>query len=145
MSKYANGQFQPKNPEKYVGKKTPTYRSSWEHVFMTFCDNNPAITQWASEAIHINYRNPFTNKNTIYVPDFFVVYVDANNRQHAEIWEIKPNKETTLEAAGNSKRAQAAAILNMVKWQACQAYCKANGLGFRIITENDLFHQGRSR
>ena len=56
MSKYANGQFQPKNPEKYVGKKTPTYRSSWEHVFMTFCDNNPAITQWVSEAIHINYQ-----------------------------------------------------------------------------------------
>jgi hypothetical protein len=71
------------------------------------------------------------------------VYVDANNRQHAEIWEIKPNKETTLEAAGNSKRAQAAAILNMCKWQACQAYCKANGLTFRIITENDLFHQGK--
>ena len=145
MSKFAQGKYQIQNPAKYVGNKTPTYRSGWEHTFMAMCDNNPAVTQWASEAIHINYRNPFTNKMTIYVPDFFVVYVDATNRQHAEIWEIKPNKETTLEAAGNSKRAQAAAILNMCKWQACQAYCKANGLGFRIITENDLFHQGKNR
>ena len=56
------------------------------------------------------------------------------------MWEIKPSKETTLEAAGNSKRAQAAAILNMAKWQAASAYCKANGLYFRIITEKDLFH-----
>ena len=145
MSKYANGFYQLLHPEKYVGKKAPHYRSSWEHAVMRMCDGNPSITQWANEAIHVNYRNPFTNKNTIYVPDFFVVYVDANNKQHAEIWEIKPNKETTLEAAGNSKRAQAAAILNMCKWQACQAYCKANGLGFRIITENDLFHQGKNR
>lgn len=143
MSKYANGEYQILNPEKYVGKGKPKYRSSWEHTVMRMCDSNPAILKWASESIHINYKNPFTNKNTIYVPDFFVLYQDANNKQHAELWEIKPTKETTMEAAGNSKRAQAAAILNQFKWQAAQAYCKANGLSFRVITENDLFHQGR--
>jgi hypothetical protein len=142
MSKYANGFYQLLNPEKYVGKKTPHYRSSWEHTVMRMCDNNPSILQWANEAIHVNYRNPFTGKNTIYVPDFFVTFVDATGQTHGEIWEIKPQKETTLEAAGNSKRAQAAAILNMAKWQACQAFCKANGLSFRILTERDLFHQG---
>jgi len=145
MSKYANGFYQLLNPDKYVGKNTPHYRSSWEHVVMRMCDTNPSIVKWANESIHINYRNPFTNKNTIYVPDFFVMYVDANNRQHAELWEIKPSKESTLEAAGNSKRAQAAAILNMSKWQAASAYCKANGLYFRIITEKDLFHQGKPK
>jgi TnsA endonuclease N terminal len=143
MSKYSTGQYQLLNPEKYVGKKAPFYRSSWENTVMRMLDNNPSILQWASEAIHVNYRNPFTNRNTIYVPDFFVTYVDANGKQHAEIWEIKPNKETTLEAAGNSKRAQAAAILNMCKWQACQAYCKANGLGFKILTEKELFGTGK--
>lgn len=144
MSKYANGFYQIINPEKYVGKGQPHYRSSWEHVAMRMLDNNPAILKWASESIHINYRNPFTNKNTIYVPDFFVLYMDANNKQHAELWEIKPTKETTMEAAGKNKRAQAMAILNHYKWQAAQAYCKANGLYFRIITENELFHQGKS-
>ena len=144
MSKYANGFYQLINPEKYVGKKLPHYRSSWEHTVMRMCDANPSILQWANEAIHVNYRNPFTGKNTIYVPDFFVTFVDAGGKTHGEIWEIKPAKETSLQEAGNSKRAQAAAILNMSKWQACQAYCKANGLGFRILTERDLFHQGKS-
>ena len=72
MSKYAQGQFQIRNPEKYVGKKTPTYRSGWEFVFMQFCDNNDNILQWASESISIPYRNPLTGKNTIYIPDFFI-------------------------------------------------------------------------
>jgi hypothetical protein len=144
MSKYANGFFQLKNPEKYVGKKQPHYRSSWEHTVMTMCDNNPAILQWANEAIHISYRNPFTGKNTIYVPDFFVTFVDANGGQHGELWEIKPAKETTLENA-KSVRDKAAAVLNMAKWQAASAWCKANNVRFRIITENDLFHQGRAK
>jgi hypothetical protein len=109
------------------------------------CDNNPAILQWANEAIHINYRNPFTNKNTIYVPDFFVTYIDANSTTHAEIWEIKPKKETSLAEAKNSKHAQAAAILNMAKWAAAQAFCKANNISFRVITEHDLFAQGKSK
>lgn len=145
MSKYANGFYQLLNPQKYVGNKTPHYRSSWEHVTMRFLDTNPSIMQWASEAIHINYRNPFTNKNTIYVPDFFVTYVDANGATHAELWEIKPSKETTLEAAGNSKKAQAAAILNMCKWQAAQAFCKSNNIHFRVITEHDLFYGGKPK
>jgi hypothetical protein len=144
MAKYANGFYQLINAEKYVGKGTPHYRSSWEHSTMRMLDTNPAILKWASESIHINYKNPFTNKQTIYVPDFFVLYMDANNKQHAEMWEVKPTKETTLEAAGRSKRAQAAAILNQFKWQAAQAYCKANGLKFRVITEQDLFHQGKA-
>jgi hypothetical protein len=143
MSKYANGKFQMKNPGKYVGNKTPTYRSSWEFVFMQFCDNNPAIIQWASEAIHVNYRNPLTNKNTIYVPDFLIVYVDKNGRQHAEVIEVKPTKETTLEAAGKSVRAQAAALVNMAKWEAARAWCKNQGLTFRVVTEQEIFHQGK--
>jgi hypothetical protein len=110
---------------------------------MAMCDNNPAITQWAVESIHVNYRNPFTGKNTIYVPDFFVMFVDAAGKTHGEVWEIKPSKETSLEEAGRSPRAQAAAILNMAKWEACRAYCAAQNLKFRIITEHDLFVSGK--
>jgi hypothetical protein len=145
MSKYAQGKFQMKNPEKYVGNKTPTYRSGWEFVFMQFCDNNPAILQWASEAIHVNYRNPLTNKNTIYVPDFLIIYVDKNGGKHAEVIEVKPTKETSLQEAGRSARAQAAAIVNMAKWEAARAWCKQQGLVFRIVTENEIFHQGSGK
>jgi hypothetical protein len=56
--KFASGKFTLKNPEKYIGNKTPTYRSGWEFHFMRFCDENPNITQWASEAVKIPYRNP---------------------------------------------------------------------------------------
>ncbi len=144
MGKYANGQFQLKHPEKYVGKKNPTYRSSWENSVMNMLDNNPAILQWASEAIHVNYRNPFTGKNTIYVPDFFVRFIDANKVDHSEIWEVKPSKETTLEAA-KSMRDKAAVMLNQAKWQAAQIYCAQQGLKFRILTENDIFAQGKPK
>jgi hypothetical protein len=143
MAKYAQGQFQIQNPEKYVGKGLPKYRSSWEFAVMSMCDNNPSIVQWASEALHVNYRNPFTGKNTIYVPDFFVMFQDANGATHGELWEIKPSKETSLEEAGRSPRAQAAAILNMAKWEAARAYCRAQNLNFRIITEHDLWAQGK--
>ena len=106
--------------------------------------SNPSILQWASESIRINYRNPFTNKNTIYVPDFFVRYVDATGKIHTEIWEVKPDKQTTVENARGA-RDQAAAVLNMYKWQAARAWCAAQGISFRILTENDIFHQGGGR
>lgn len=141
MSKYANGFYQVINTEKYIGKKTPHYRSGWENTFMRFCDLNPAILQWASESVHINYRNPFTNKMTIYVPDFLIIYVDKNGAQHAEIVEIKPSTQSTMESA-RSTRDQAAAILNMCKWEAARAWCKQQGMTFRVVTEKDIFTNG---
>lgn len=144
MSKYAQGKYQIQNPDKYVGNKSPTYRSSWEFVFMQFCDNNPSIINWASEAVHINYRNPLTGKNTIYVPDFLITYQDSHGAQKAELIEVKPKKETTLEGAKNI-RDQASAILNMAKWEAARAWCRAHGMTFRVVTEDMIFHQGRSK
>ena len=64
MSKYAQGKYQIKNPEKYVGRKFPTYRSSWEFTFCNFCDNNPAIIQWASEPFMIPYDRKSTRLNS---------------------------------------------------------------------------------
>lgn len=141
---YAQGKFQVKNPEKYIGKGTPTYRSGWEFVFMQFCDNNPAILQWASESINIPYRNPFTGKQTIYVPDFLIIYTDKTGKKHAELIEVKPSTETTLENA-KSVRDRAYVALNMAKWQAAEAWCRHNGMKFRVVTENQIFHKGKAR
>lgn len=144
MSKYAQGKYEIKNPHKYVGKSAPTYRSSWELTFMMFCDNNPNIHQWASEALHINYKNPFTGRNTIYIPDFLIVYTDSNGKQHGEVIEIKPTKETTMEAA-KSPRDKAMVALNMFKWDAARKFCQAQGLTFRVINESDIYHNGKKR
>lgn len=145
MPRFAQGKYNLKNPEKYMGNRTPTYRSSWEFAFMRFCDEHPSVAQWASEAIKIPYRNPFTGKMTIYVPDFFIVYVDAKGKQHVELIEVKPANQTHRNKLGRSKQNQAHYILNQAKWEAANAYCKKSGIKFRIVNEGDIFHQGRRR
>lgn len=142
MAKFAQGNFTPKNPEKYVGKGTIRYRSSWELVFCQFCDNNKSVTQWASESIKIPYRHPLTGKQTIYVPDFLVVYTDKNNRQIAEMVEIKPKKQTLIESRNASAQLRATVAINHAKWAAANAFCKRMGIAFRVITEDDLFRNG---
>jgi len=142
---YSQGKFYPRNPQKYVGKNVPRYRSSWEWKFMQFCDNNDSILQWASESISIPYKNPLTRKQTMYVPDFFVLYEDKFGNKRAEIVEIKPKKQTLLENKMASARDKAAVIVNHAKWAACAAYCKRAGLTFRVINENDIFYNGKKR
>ena len=121
-----------------MGKRSPSYRSSWEFTFMSFCDNNPAVLNWSSESIKIPYFNPVLGKQTIYVPDFLVVYEDKNSRKHTELVEIKPSTETTMESAKSYKDKLMVAI-NMAKWAAADSWCKANNMRFRVITEYDIF------
>jgi len=145
MPRFAQGKYTLKNPDKYVGGRTPTYRSSWEFAFMRFCDLNENVSQWASEAVRIPYRNPFTGKHTIYVPDFFIVYNDKTGKQHVELIEVKPANHTFKEQLGRSKSNQAHYVLNQAKWSAARAYCKQKGITFRIVNEGDIFHQGKRR
>lgn len=140
MSKYAQGIYTIKNLEKYVGKKQPHYRSSWEFTFCLFCDQNPSVINWASEPFMIPYRHPFTGKNTVYIPDFLILYVDKNQVQHREVIEIKPSKETTMENA-RSTRDRAAVAVNWAKWSAARAWCQQQGLVFRVVSENDIYVQ----
>ena len=142
MAKFAQGKFTLKNPDKYVGKGTPTYRSSWEFAFMRFCDEHKAIEQWASEPIKIPYRNPLNGKQTIYVPDFFICYNDAKGRRRIEVIEVKPENQTVKEKLGRSRHNQAHWVLNQAKWEAARAWCKQQGIYFRVVNETDIFHQG---
>jgi hypothetical protein len=112
---------------------------------MLFCDNNPAIEQWASEAVKIPYRDPLTGKNTVYVPDFLIVYSDKNQKRHAEMIEIKPNNQAVKESVGKNPHNQAAYVKNMAKWEAASAWCKARGIQFRVVSERDIFHNGSKK
>lgn len=141
MSKFAQGVYRVQNPTKYVGKREPRYRSGWEHAFMRFCDNNENILQWASESITIPYRHPLTGKNTIYVPDFFLLYRTKDNLTRAEIVEIKPKKQSMVESKA-SARDRAVVAVNYAKWDAATRWCRRQGLTFRVITEDDIFHMG---
>lgn len=143
MAKWAQGTYTPKNSQKYLGTRLPRYRSSWEMTFMMFLDNNEHITHWASESIKIPYKHPFTGKNTIYVPDFFVVYENKYKKRVAEVIEIKPKKQSLIESRAASKKDKMTVAINHAKWQAAQIYCKRNGLIFRVITEDDIFRNSK--
>jgi hypothetical protein len=137
-SNYVQGIYVPKHPEKYIGRRSIRYRSSWEFAFMTFLDNHPSILSWASESVRIPYRNPLNGKNTTYVPDFLIVYQDKNGQSHCELIEIKPSKEIAMEAA-KTRHDKLKVAINMSKWQAARAWCSVNNIQFRIVSERELF------
>jgi hypothetical protein len=139
MARFAKGIYNVKNQEKYIGRKRPIYRSSWEFTFMRFLDGHTSILQWSSEAIAIPYRDIITNKLKRYFPDFFIIYVDINGVKHGEIIEIKPANQSKI---GKSRKNNALVARNHCKWEAALAYCAKNGLQFRIITELEMFKNG---
>jgi hypothetical protein len=141
---FAQGFFEVRNPEKYIGKGRPKYRSGWEWAFFQFCDNNDHILEWASEAITIPYRNPITGKMTVYVPDVFIRYRTKNNKIATELIEIKPRKQSMIEGKMTEKDRMVVAI-NHAKWAAAQSWCKRAGIVFRVLNEEHLFHQGKKR
>lgn len=139
---YAQGFFEVQNPQKYIGKGKPKYRSGWEHAFMRFCDNNDSIVGWASESISIPYRNPLTGKMTNYIPDFLIQYRTRDNKVKTELIEIKPKKQSVLESKA-SVRDRAIVAVNYAKWDAATKWCRRQGLTFRVITEDDIFRNGK--
>lgn len=144
MAKYAKGTFEPQNPGKYTGAKTPYYRSSWELAFMNMCDSHPNITQWASENLKIPYRHPVTGKHTVYVPDFTVIYTDKDGKNHMEVIEIKPGSQSTMESARSSAEKMQVAI-NMAKWTAANEWCQRKGVRFRVLNENHIYMNTKKR
>tara|TARA_Y100001973_G_scaffold62304_1_gene91428 strand:- start:157 stop:600 length:444 start_codon:yes stop_codon:yes gene_type:complete len=142
LPRFARGKFSFKNPGKYIGSRTPTYRSSWEQAFMRLCDEHPNVYQWASESIKIPYRHPFTGKYTVYVPDFFIIYMDKNGKKHAEMVEVKPASQMTMEKAGRSMAKKKQVVINQAKWEAANAYARQRKIRFRVVSEEQLFHNG---
>jgi hypothetical protein len=145
MPNFAQGIFVPKNPEKYVGKHKPKYRSGWEMTMMLFLDSNPSILQWASEPIFIPYIHPLTGKKANYIPDFLVVYENKYKQRIAEIVEIKPKKQSLIESRTASAKDRAIVAVNHAKWAAAMIFCKRSGMTFRVITEDDIFANSTSK
>lgn len=149
--KTAKDFFIPKNPDKYIGKHPIMYRSSWELTMMMWLDKHPFVLQWASESNNIQYKNPLTNRWSIYIPDFVIIYADGsgNGNTHCEMVEVKPKKECpghqpvskrtgrNLKVSQETRMAQA---VNQAKWEAALQYCQKMGWKFRVITEESLYN-----
>lgn len=138
---WVQGHYTLKNPAKYVGTGKPIFRSGWEQAFMRFCDNNDHILQWASESVKIPYRHPLTGKMTIYVPDFLITYRNKHNLIVGELIEIKPKKQSIIESKMNS-RDRAVVAINYAKWDQATRWARKNGLTFRVLNEDQIFHNG---
>ena len=144
MSKFRQGIYTVKNPSEYVGRNTSRYRSGWELTFMMFLDSNDNVLQWASESISIPYRNPLTGKNSMYIPDFFITYRSRDDRTRAELVEIKPKKQSLIESKA-SDRDRAIVAVNYAKWDAATKWAQRQGLTFRVINEDQIYHQGSKK
>jgi hypothetical protein len=142
MANFRQGFYEVKNSQKYVGNGKPKFRSGWEMTFMMFLDSNDNVINWASEPVRIPYRNPLTGKMTMYVPDFIVTYRGPKETVRAELIEIKPKKQSLLESKMKD-RDRAIVAVNYAKWHAATLWAKQNGLTFRVITEEQIFHQGK--
>lgn len=142
MTRWAQGIYEVHNPDKYVGRRRPRYRSGWEHSFMRFCDHNDYVLQWASESVTIPYRHPLTGKLTNYVPDFVIVYQGRDHVIKAELIEIKPKKQSVIESK-MSDRDRAVVAVNYAKWAAAEKWAKRHGMTFRVITEDQMFANGK--
>jgi hypothetical protein len=136
------GIYEVSNPNKYFGKKAPRYRSGWELAVFRIRPQKTTLPGWGSETHRIPYKNPLTGKQTVYVPDILLVYKDAKGGNHAEMVEIKPAKQTLGEAKSQIDKAQA--VINHAKWTAARAWCKSQGMGFRVITEHQIFNKPKN-
>lgn len=144
------GKFTPKNYKKYKGKHSEIYyRSTWERVFMTYCDNNKNIIEWSSEEIVIPYISPKDNQKHLYFPDFWIKVKNKYDQIQKMVIEVKPKRKVEQppinEARLNNPRTRKKEMdkyiewkVNQAKWTAANSYCAKVGWVFKIMTEYDL-------
>ena len=145
MARSANkGPFTPQYPEKYTGDYPIIYRSSWELEFMRYCDVHPGVMEWASEPIKIPYQNPLNGKQTVYIPDFLVTYMNAGGTPSTKLIEIKPMHEA-MESHARNAQDVAIRTKNESKWGAAHQWAGRRGIDFIILTESELYNNHANR
>lgn len=142
-SKYYQGKYTPKRPEKYDGDPTQIfYRSSWELKFFNWCDLTESVLKWSSEEIVIPYQCPTDNRWHRYFPDA-KIQVKTRTGIKTYLVEIKPDKQTRPPETPKRKTKQYLNEVmtwgkNQAKWEYAREYCKDRGIEFVILTEKEL-------
>ena len=101
-----------------------------------------SVVKWASESVRIPYKHPLTGKQSHYVPDFLVQYEDKRGKLVTELVEIKPKKQSIIESKNANRATRETVAINHAKWDQAMRWCKANGITFRVVTEDDIFRSG---
>lgn len=142
-SSFKQGVYCPVNRSKYIGIKSPVYRSSWELKFFQWCDKNTNILEWGSESVKIPYISPKDGRVHRYYIDG-VIALREGDFVNRYLVEIKPYKQTIPPV--ESKRKKKSTILyekttyavNQAKWAAAKQYAESKNMKFVILTENEL-------
>ncbi len=143
-SRYLQGRFHPRNPEKYKGDvNNIIYRSSYELKFLQWCDRNENILEYGSEEFFIPYYDPTTRKVRKYFPDAYVKIKEVNGNIKKYVIEIKPEKQTRPPVPGKKRKSTLIneALTyekNKAKWKAAKEWCEDRRIEFKIITEKEL-------
>lgn len=139
------GKFRPNHPEKYKGDPTNIiFRSSWEAMFMRWCDTQPHVKRWQSEEKAVWYYNPVTKKKARYFPDFIIEYERKDGIMVTEVIEVKPQSQIDGPPEKPKRKTKAWAnavmtyIVNQAKWKAAIQWCEDRGYSFRLISEKHL-------
>ena len=78
-SKFLEGYFRPKFPEKYVGNTSQIiFRSSYEKMMFIILDLDPKVIKWNSEGIRVKYYYPVDKKWHSYYPDVYFEKKDGD-------------------------------------------------------------------
>jgi len=145
MSGTLKGKFRPKNPEKYKGDPANIiYRSSWERIFMNWCDTKDGVISWQSEEKCLWYDDPVSKKKRRYFPDFIIKYENNKGMVMTEMIEIKPHKQVVGPPVNPKRKTKSwvyevqTYATNQAKWKAARRICEDRGWNFRIVTEKEL-------
>ncbi len=137
------GKYRPSYPQKYKGDPTNvTFRSLWEHKFMSWCDKNANVLEWSSEEIIIPYRGP-DGKPHRYFPDFYMKQRQLDGKVKKYLIEVKPLKQCSppkkpkRQTKGYIREAFEYAR-NQAKWKEAKEWCADRQWEFKVITEKEL-------
>jgi len=143
------GKYNVINKEKYIGRISPIYRSSYELRFFTYCDKNENVLRWGSEIIEIPYQYSLDKYHRIhkYIVDIYCEMLDNNKELKKYLFEIKPKdglskpnppKIKNKKAMRTYNYKLATFIRNKDKWRSAVRYCNGKGWEFKILTEKEL-------
>jgi hypothetical protein len=141
-SRYKQGYYTPRFPDKYVGDVSKIrYMSSWELECHRFFDGNERVLRWASEEIAIPYIKPTDGKVHKYYPDYWVEFINAHGETIQEIIEVKPHEQTKAPRKTHKHMLyeQVMYQINIAKWAAAQEFCRQRNITFRIVTQRAIF------
>lgn len=140
-----SGRYYPSNPSKYKGDVNKiVYRSSWERLLFSWCDECPDIKYWSSEETIVPYICSTDNRLHRYFIDCTIEFKSGAKF----MVEVKPKCQTIKPVLKNGKRTKTflteayTYTKNVSKWKAAQEYARKHDMTFQIWTEDTLRNLG---